>query len=542
MSGPIEPPFTEVCTLGDALLRSANEQPDAPALILPGESASFAELADSAIAIARSLAALGVQPRQNVALLIPNCVQFASALFGISMIGAVAVPLNVRNRSADLRFVLSDSQAVAIITSDHSDDPLDFVALIEEAAAGLDGGQGAATGLGQLLLIRGDDRGQFIGAQRFLAMGEGIEPNAINERRQRVRVRDPALMIYTSGTTANPKGCVLSHEAATRGPIERSRYRLRSGGHEVTWGGGPLYHIGSLAPFIGSVGVGGTYLTDTYFEAGRALRLMEEHGATLAWPWFSAIVQGLIDHPTFDAAKLSKLRYFFMIAPPVLVDRVQELFPRTEVLQACGMTETAGVFALSDPDEDLRSRSTTNGKPSPGVEVRIVDPDKGKDMPPDVMGELWVRGYNVMDCYWRAPAKTAETMTEDRWLQTGDLYTMLSNGSLVFGGRCKDMLKVGGENVAAIEVEAFLSTHPAVKIAEVVGRADPRLDEVPVAFVELREGSSAPEDELIAHCKGKIANYKVPRAIIFMKADEWPMSATKIDKRALRHRLQEATK
>jgi fatty-acyl-CoA synthase/long-chain acyl-CoA synthetase len=146
-----------------------------------------------------------------------------------------------------------------------------------------------------------------------------------------------------------------------------------------------------------------------------------------------------------------------------------------------------------------------------------------------------------MEGYWRAPEKTAEAITKDRWLKTGDLYTRLPDGSLVFGGRCKDMLKVGGENVAAIEVEAFLCTHPAVKTAEVVGRADPRLDEVPVAFVELRGGSSAAEAELIAHCKGRIANYKVPRAIIFMKAEEWPMSATKIDKRALRSRLQETS-
>jgi fatty-acyl-CoA synthase/long-chain acyl-CoA synthetase len=302
-----------------------------------------------------------------------------------------------------------------------------------------------------------------------------------------------------------------------------------------------LFHIGSLAPFIGSVGAAGTYLTDTFFEPGRALRLMEEHGVTLAWPWFSAIVQGLIDHPTFDPAKLAQLRYLFMIAPPVLVDRVQDVLPETEVLQACGMTETAGVFALSAPDEDRQSRSTTNGKPSPGIEVRIVDPDSGEENPDGVMGEILVRGYNVMEGYWRAPEKTAEAITKDRWLKTGDLYTRLPDGSLVFGGRCKDMLKVGGENVAAIEVEAFLCTHPAVKTAEVVGRADPRLDEVPVAFVELRGGSSAAEAELIAHCKGRIANYKVPRAIIFMKAEEWPMSATKIDKRALRSRLQETS-
>ena len=531
------PPFTEVATLGDVLLRAAHEQPDRLALVLPGQAATFSQLRERAFRVAGSLVALDVHPGQQVALLIPNCIEFAAALFGIALIGAVAVPLNVRNRANELRFIIGNSRAVALITSSHADDPIDFVATLEEALPAND--PRSAPALRHRLLIRGEARAGFTSADDFLATSDRFGEEELDERRRRIRVRDPALIIYTSGTTANPKGCVLSHEAVTRGPTERSRYRLTVGDHDVTWGAGPLFHIGSLAPFIGSVGVAGTYLTDTYFEPGRALRLMEEHGATLAWPWFSAIVQGLIDHPSFDPARLYRLRYLLIIAPPTLVDRVCGLLPQTEVLQACGMTETAGIFAICGPDDDRHTRTTTNGKPSPGIEVRIVDPETGAELPNGEMGEIWVRGYNVMEHYWDSPEKTAECLTEERWLRTGDLYTRLSNGSLVFNGRCKDMLKVGGENVAAVEVEAFLCTHPAVKIAEVVGRPDDRLDEVPVAFVELDAGASAGETELIAHCKGRIANYKVPRAVYFVSAEEWPMSATKIDKRALRAKLNE---
>jgi acyl-CoA synthetase (AMP-forming)/AMP-acid ligase II len=536
------PPFTEVATLGDVLLRSAHKRPDRLALVLPRQSTTFAELQVSADRVARSLIALGVEPGQHVAVLIPNCVEFAAALFGISLIGAVAIPLNVRNRSIELQFIIANSRAVALITSDHPDDPIDFIATVKEAFPILACDGGEAPNLRHLLLARGGDRDEFTGAEAFLSQGDSISEDVLDERRRRIRVRDPALIIYTSGTTANPKGCVLTHEAATRGAIERSRYRLSVGDHNVTWGAGPLFHIGSLAPFIGSIGVAGTYLTDTFFEPERALRLMEQHGVTLAWPWFSAIVQGLIDHPTFDPNKLERLRHLFMIAPPTLVDRVQDVLPQTEVLQACGMTETAGIFALCGPDDSRYERSTTNGKASPGIEVRIVDPETGIDNRDGVMGEIWVRGYNVMEGYWDSPEKTAEALTEDRWLKTGDLYTRLPGGALIFGGRCKDMLKVGGENVAAIEVEAFLCTHPAVKTAEVVGRADPRLDEVPVAFVELSDACSASEADLIAHCKGRIANYKIPRAIYFLTADQWPMSATKIDKRALRERVQELSR
>lgn len=527
---------TEVATLGDVLLQSAARHSDRLALVLPNQQATFAELRSGALRVARSLAGFGVKPGANVGLLIPNCVEYAEALFGVALLGCVAVPLNARHKATELGYIIRNARVAALLTSRHADDPADFPAVLADALAGEPLPELTATAL-----VRGESdlSDTMIGADAFAKRGEAVSEAEIEAARRRVRVRDPALIIYTSGTTAHPKGCVLSHEAVTRGPVERARYRLSTGGHEVTWGAGPLFHIGSLAPFIGSIGVAGTYLTDSFFEPGRALTLMADHGVTLAWPWFSAIVQGLLDHPDFDADRLASLRYLFMIAAPSLVDRVQDTLPQTEVLQACGMTETAGIFALADPDEPRAGRSVTHGKAAPGIDLRIVDPETGADVPDGTMGEILVRGYNVMDRYWDAPEKTAETLDEDGWLRTGDLYTRLPDGNVVFGGRCKDMLKVGGENVAAIEVEAFLCTHPDVKTAEVVGRPDSRLDEVPVAFVELRDGSHATPDDLIAHCTGRIARYKVPRAVYFMTAEEWPMSATKIDKRVLRERLKE---
>ena len=525
---------TEVTTLGDLLVRAAQSQPTRDALVLPNQRATYEQLNERALQVARSLLGLGVQPGEHVGLLIPNCIEYAECLFGIALLGCVAVPLNARHKSNELGYIIRDAELVVVITSAHADDPVDFSAVLAETL-----NAEAAPNLRQLVLARGDAVGTLIGAQEFRAFGKDVITQQVEDARLCVRVRDPALIIYTSGTTANPKGCVLSHEAVTRGPVERSRYRVSVEECDVTWGAGPLFHIGTLAPFIGSVGVAGTFLTDTYFEPGRALKLMYQERVTLAWPWFPAIVQGIIGHESFDAAKLSTLKFMFLIAPPTLVDNVQELLPHTEIIQACGMTETAGVFALCDVDESPESRSNTQGHPSPGVQVRIVDPETDVDLPDGVMGEIWVKGYNVMEGYWAAPEKTAESLTADRWLKTGDLYTRQSNGSLVFGGRYKDMLKVGGENVAAIEVEAFLCTHPAVKTAEVVGRPDTRLDEVPVAFIEQNSGHNADEETLIAHCRGRIANYKVPRAIYFMSAADWPMSATKVDKRALREMLKE---
>lgn len=530
MAGSI---VTEVSTLGDLLLRAAEMEPDRDALVLPHERIGYAALLARSKAVARALIAKGVKRGDHVAILIPNSCEYAASLFGIALIGAVAVPLNARHKAAELGYIIRNAQAVVLLTSRHASDPVDFPAVLREALVGA-----PALHLRHRVLMRGEDDGEFESFDSFARHVDQIDSDAIETLRRQVRVRDPAIIIYTSGTTANPKGCVLSHEAVTRGPVERSCYRLKADGRDVVWGSGPLFHIGTLAPFIGTVGVVGTFLTDSYFEPGRSLKLMYDEGVTLAWPWFPAIVQGLMDHPDFNPARLPSLNQLFIIAPPTLVDALQSALPETEVIQGCGMTETAGLFAMCDHDESRESRSTTHGKPCPGVEVRIVDPETGADLPDGTLGEILVRGYNVMDEYWDAPEKTAESFTVDGWLKTGDLYTRLPGGSLVFGGRYKDMLKVGGENVAAIEIETFLCTHPAVKTAEVVGRPDPRLDEVPVAFIELGAGMEASEEMLIAHCRGRIASYKVPRAIFFLQAADWPMSATKIDKRALRDRLR----
>jgi acyl-CoA synthetase (AMP-forming)/AMP-acid ligase II len=523
---------TEVSALGDLLIRAYNLHPHRDGLVLPQRRATYADLHTGAVRVSRALLAVGVQPGEHVAILIPNCVEYVEVLFGIALLGCVAVPLNTRLKPVELGFIIRDARVVAILSSRHADDPGNFSSVLHEA---LD--HEPSPYLRHRLFARGLGTDTFLGADEFLGAALQVSAAVVEEARRRVRVRQPALIVYTSGTTANPKGCVLSHEAATRGPVERARHRLNSSGPDVTWGAGPLFHIGTLAPFIGSLGVAGTFVTDTYFEPGRALKLMYDTAVTLAWPWFPAIVQGLIGHESFAPERFTKLQYLFLIAPPTLVDQVQDLLPRCEVIQACGMTETAGIFALCSPEESRESRSTSHGKPAPGVEVRIVDPKSGLDCANGVPGEIWVRGYNVMEEYWNAPELTRKTISPDKWLKTGDLYTRLDNGSLIFGGRIKDMLKVGGENVSAVEVEAFLCTHPAVKTAEVIGQPDQRLDEVPVAFVELKNGFTANETTLIEHCRGRIANFKVPRAIFFIGADEWPMSATKVDKRALRERL-----
>ena len=538
--------WTEVCPLADLLVRSAHRYPDRVALAMPELSLTYAELRDASVEVARGILGLGVAPRSHIGILANNSRELVTAIFGAALANCVAVPLNARHKSSELGFIIENADLALVLTTAADTRFVDFRASLASALPFLPE-SGAESPLAlpgfprlrHLVVLEGEAPAGFLDKAGFAAAAATVSPEAVDAARRATRVRDTALIIYTSGTTANPKGCLLSHEAATRGPVERADRRFRSRDHDITWGGGPLFHIGSLAPFLGVIGTGGTYCTDVFFDAGRALDLMEREKVTVGWPWFPAILQPLLDHPDFRPERLATLRKALLIAPPALVDRVQRMFPQTEWMQACGMTETAGIFALCGPDETLEQRTISQGMAVPGVEVRIVDPETGEDLPDGAVGEILVRGYNVMEGYYRSPDKTAEALDADGWLHTGDLYAKAADGQLTFHGRAKDMLKVGGENVAAIEVEAYLCNHPAVRIAEVVGSPDPRLDEVPVAFVELRLGHSATPEELIAFCQGRIASYKVPRDVLFVLEGEWPMSATKVDKRALRARLAE---
>lgn len=538
--------WTEVCPLADLLVRSACRYPDRAALVMPGFSMTYRELRDASIDVARSIIGLGVAPRSHIGILANNSRELVTALFGAALANCVAVPLNARYKSSELAFIIENADLALVLTTAADTQFTDFRETLSSALPGLaatkDNARLSLPGfpkLRHLVVLEGSAPAGFIDRAAFAAAATGISADEVDTRRRATRVRDTALVIYTSGTTANPKGCLLAHEAVTRGPVERADRRFRSCDHDVTWGGGPLFHIGSLAPFLGVIGTGGTYVTDVFFDAGRALNLIEQHRVTVGWPWFPAILQPLLDHPEFRVERLATLRKALLIAPPALVDRVQRMFPQAEFMQACGMTETSGIFALCGPDETPEQRTVSHGMAAPGIEVKVIDLDTGEEAPADTVGEILVRGYCVMEGYYRSPDKTAEALDADGWLHTGDLYAKSATGQLTFNGRAKDMLKVGGENVAAIEVEAFLCNHPAVRIAEVVGRPDARLDEVPVAFVELRPGQTAAAQELIDFCQGKIASYKVPRAVYFVAEGEWPMSATKVDKRALRAKLPE---
>ena len=375
----------------------------------------------------------------------------------------------------------------------------------------------------------------FLDRRAFLAAGAGVPVAEVHRARRRVRLRDEAMLMYTSGTTTNPKGCVLTHEALVRtGVGAAERWELVH--DERFWNPLPMFHMGQVFPLLAHMHVGATLVTSSYFDAAEALRLIEAERITFAYPTFPAITQDLIRHPEFERTDRSTIRLVNDTGPPETLREVQARFAPAPVVTLFGMTETCGGVSWSAPGDPYEKRMTTGGLPLRGVDVRISDPETGEEMAAGERGEITVRSPGLFERYHNDPEKTADAM-RGGWFHTGDLGRVDEDGRLTFLGRLKDMLKVGGENVAALEIEAYLATHPAVKIAQVVGVPDPRYQEVPAAFVELTDGADASEEELIEYCSGQIARFKIPRYVRFVT--EWPMSASKVQKFRLREELLE---
>ncbi len=396
----------------------------------------------------------------------------------------------------------------------------------------------SAPRLRNLVLLGAASGSGFLGEEDFAALAALSPETLVHETRMRVRLGDAAIMLYTSGTTANPKGCLLSHEALVRNSIALGRHRYALRHEDVFWSPLPMFHIAAILPMCAIFDVGGAYATMQHFEAGAALRMLERERVTATYPCFVTIMQDLIYHPDFKTTDLSRITLMnsnFAVQPPAIKEAMLEALPHAIYVGTFGMTETAGTVSTSRLDDPLEERVARLGRPLPGLEVRIVDPASGREAAPGERGEVWVRGYSTLLGYYKDPEKTAAALDADGWFHTGDVGSIDGRGTLMFHGRIKDMLKVGGENVAAAEIEACLQRHPAVKLAQVVGIPDARLVEVPAAFVERKAGATVTDAELIEFCRREISGFKVPRQIRFVT--EWPMSTSKIQKFRLRDQL-----
>jgi fatty-acyl-CoA synthase len=533
--------YIEVTTLGDLLSRGAQLWPESDALVFPDERRTYAQLWEGAVRVARGLIGLGVQPGDHVGILMANCVEFFEAFFGAAAAGAVVVPINSRYRSVELAHVVADADLVVLLTSDLVAEHVDHVERIREGLpelrdaldpAALD--LRAAPCLKSAVVLGVGAHDGFLDRQAFATVADTISPSDVDRRRWRVRVRDVGMMMYSSGTTAQPKGCVITHEAIVRNGIATGQQRFGVQAGDRFWDPMPMFHMSGVLPMIGVLAAGAAYLCMVRVDAAESLDFMERERVTLAFPSFAFLAMEMINDPTFPDRDLSQLRILNTSGEPETLRKIQAAIPHVTLMNPYGCTEVGGVVCFSEVTDTLEQRTTLSGRPLRGMDVRIVDPHN-QPVPPWTEGEIVVRGYALLERYHKDPEKTAAAIDDGGWFHTGDLGVMDPEGRVGYRGRLKDMLKVGGENVAALEIENLLAGHPAVAVCQVVGRPHERLGEVPVAFVELVRGATLSEQHLIDFCVGKVASFKVPREVRFVT--DWPMSATKIQKFRLREQL-----
>jgi fatty-acyl-CoA synthase len=500
-------------------------------VVFPDARLDWAGLAAVARTGSAHLWAAGVRPGDTVGLLVQDGLRSIAWWLAAARIGAVTAPTNVRLRAGELAYQVENAD-IRLLLADAG-----FADRLTDALPGLDAavpGRLALPGTPALRAVVSLDDETPPGFLSRAALEADADQDGADRARAGLRADDAVLNLYTSGTTSRPRGCIHDHASlVAEGGSVAQRLGLRP--EDRFWTPLPMFHCGGFDVLVAALAGRCGMVHSGPFEPGAALRQLERERCTVGFPAFETIWLPVLEHPDFDRTDLSALRLVANVGAPERMRAMQAKLPHAIQVSCTGMTESFGFCCVGSPDDPPEVRATTCGVPLPHMQARVVDPETGAPVPAGTPGEFRFRGASRIVRYHRDPGLTAARIDAEGWFASGDLVVADAAGRIAFRSRIKDMLKVGGENVAAAEVEGFLSGHPAVGIVQVVGAPDAHYGEVPVAFVQLRPGAAADERELIGFCRDRIAGFKVPRYVRFV--DEWPMSGTKVQKFRLRERI-----
>jgi fatty-acyl-CoA synthase len=514
-------------TLGGFLLEVAQRYPDREALAFHSPDRgtvrwSYRDLEREARRVARALIARGAGKDTRVAILMGNSPEWVAAAFGVALAGAVSVPLNTYFEPPELDHVLRHSDAALLLTQSRllghayvdqlaslCSELLDaapgelqsarFPQLRRVAALGLDTSRGAAETWDE-----------------FLGSGDGVPDALVDATAAEVTPADHALIIYTSGTTATPKGILHPH----RGPALQSwrfAQQLRLDPSVRVWSAFPFFWSAGFVMVMGAtLAAGGCLVLQEHFEPGQALRLLESERVTSPHAWAHQLAE-LEDHPDWPHVDLSAIRHCeaftsFGRHPSVHVEDAWS--PRA----AYGLSETCTIISSLPADTSREVRERSQGAILPGNAVRIVDRDGGGELPVDTIGEITVKGPTLMLGYVKVLPE--QCFDDDGFFHTGDAGYVDADGYLHWTGRMTEMIKTGGANVSPVELEETLLRHPGLKAALAVGIPDKKLGEMVVVCAIAHDGVSVDEADVRGFLRGRVASYKIPRRVLFFHEDE----------------------
>jgi acyl-CoA synthetase (AMP-forming)/AMP-acid ligase II len=508
-------------TYGESLRLLAERYGAREALVFRGRRWSFSALKDEVDRASARLGALGLQPGEKVAIWMPNRPEFLFYWLGASQIGLVTVMLNTRLKREEVAYQLHQSDTVAVIVPGGGAFR-DFLAELAALCPAMTAGAAEALRSAELPALRhviavDPPPPGYPGVHDWSVPAPATLPVP-------PLATDPeavALIAYSSGTTALPKGAMLTHVVWRKAADHGDRFRQTA--DDRLYLCVPLFGIlSTINGVLTFWSRGSAVVLDDHFDAETALRTLAAERCTAAYV-LPVMIEQMLAHPDFDTFDLSALRTGIVLSvdPDVLRTAATRLGMR-ELFTSYGMTETSSAVTRTWWSDPLEIRVNTHGKPLPDIEVRVADPETGAPVPVGAVGEIQVKGYCVTPGYYKMPERTRQAFTADGWFKTGDAGKMLADGNLKFLHRLNDGYKYNGFNVSTTEVEAELLKHPDVEGAAVLGIPDKKHGEIGVAFVIPRAGATVAGDEIVAFLRLRIASYKLPRHVF--TASEFPLT------------------
>jgi len=490
----------------DLLSKRANLTPKRIALVEleTRERYTYAQLNERANRLANFMRdELSIKPGDRISILAKNSVVYIDLIYGLPKIGAIFAPFNWRLTSHELTYMVNDLEPKVLIVEP------EFAPVVEQMRSNIH--------VEHFVNLRGAGLAGAVEYEHGVKQASGQEPN-----RPPMDLETPYAILYTSGTTGNPKGAILPHRQILFNAINTV----------ISWGltekdvspvYTPMFHGGGLFVFLTPLFyAGGRIVLARDFDPAASLRWIMEEGCTVILG-VPTLFQMWMESDYFEQADFSQVHFFISGGAPCPPQVMQAWRDKKGVVfrQGYGLTEV-GTNCFSMTDEDSEPKTGSVGKPIFHSEMRIVDPESGADLGSGIAGELLIRGPHVTSGYWRNPEATAKSII-DGWFHTGDMAHMDEDGFYYIDGRYKDMIKSGGENIYAAEVEAVVRDHPAIKDAALIGKPDTKWGEIGLMIVVLEDGLTVSADELKEHCSGRLAKFKIPKEFIF--ADDLPYSA-----------------
>lgn len=543
-----EQPWVDGHTIGEVLAATVRRHGERDALVFPalGFQLSYFAFERAVYEAAKGLLALGVQKGEHVAIWATNVPEWVVLQFATARIGAVLVTINPAYRAFELKYVLEQSDAVALCLVDRFKTS-DYFAMLNEACPELTNStpgmlaSAAFPKLRAVVSLKGATPRGALSWSELLDQGRTVDASELKSREQELKATDPINIQYTSGTTGFPKAAMLTHRnllmngyyvGACQNITEVDRICIPV----------PFYHcFGCVMGTICAAVHGAAMVVPAEsFQPAATLDAIEQARATAIYGVPTMFIAQLQD-ASFAGRDLSSLRTGIMAGSPCPIEVMRQVIDRMgarEMTIAYGQTEASPVITQTRTEDPLAWRVETVGRELPGVEVKIVDPETGRTLPAGTQGELCTRGHVVMLGYYKNPEATARAIDEAGWLHTGDLALRTPEGNYRITGRIKDMVIRGGENIYPREIEEFLFRHPAIEQASVLGVPDPKYVEELCAWIKLKPGATLDVEAVRAYCRAELAHYKVPRYVKFV--EEFPQTVTgKIQKFKIRERMIE---